>query len=53
MFVLCKYLADKYKLNRVIITSPDTDVAVIACYYFVESLSLDEFWMKTGTESKS
>ena len=53
MFVLCKYLADEYELDRVIITSPDTDVAVIACYHFVESLSLDEFWMKTGTGSKS
>ena len=49
MFVYCKYLATRYELSRIIISSPDTDVAVICCYQHVTSLSsLTELWFKTG-----
>ena len=53
MFVFCKYLLDNYNILRINISSPDTDVAVIACYQFVENLSLlDELWLKTGVGAK-
>ena len=40
MFVICKYMMDVYNEQRIFIASPDTDVAVIACYQFVDSLLL-------------
>ena len=53
MFVFCKYLLDNYNVLRIIISSPDTDVAVIACYQFVENLALlDELWLKAGVGAK-
>ena len=54
MFVLCKYLIDQYYTQRVIISSPDTDVAVISCYHYFTTFqtSLNELWFKTGTGNK-
>ena len=53
MFVFCKYMMEVYNVQRIIIASPDTDVAVIACYQFVDSLLLlRELWLKTGLGTK-
>ena len=42
-------MMDVYNVQRIIIASPDTDVAVIDCYQFVDSLLLlRELWLKTG-----
>ena len=51
MFVYCRYiLNNNSQLSRDIISSPDTDVAIISYYqYSVELNKLDEFWFKTGT----
>ena len=53
MFVFCKHLLEQYHLKRIIICSPDTDVAVICCYHHITTLStLDTLWFKTGTGNK-
>ena len=51
LFVYCRYILNNNpQISRVIIFSPDTDVAIITCYkYSVERNSQDEFWFKTGT----
>ena len=52
MFVFCKYMMNTHQIQRIIIASPDTDVAVIACYQFVTNLdSIQELWLKTGVGS--
>ena len=51
--MFCKYMMDVYNVQRIIIASPDTDVAVISCYQFVDSLLLlRELWLKTGLGTK-
>ena len=45
-----KFLCDNIRLNRVIIISPDTDVAVIFLHQSVTSrIILDAIWFKIGT----
>ena len=48
MFVYCHFALTENMLQRIIICSPDTDVAVICCYQFVTSLSVEQLWFKTG-----
>ena len=49
IFVYCKYLCQLNQIHRIVIESPDTDVAVICCYQLVTNLaSLSELWFKTG-----
>ena len=45
MLVCCRYiLNNNLQMGRVIISSPDRDVAIISCHqYSVELNSLDEF----------
>lgn len=52
MLVFCKMIAENHNIKRMIIQSPDTDVAVIACYHQVNTLNLKEFWFKTGRGAK-
>ena len=50
MFPYIKLLCDNISVNRVIIVSPGSDVAVIFLYQSVTNLTfLDELWFKTGT----
>ena len=49
IFVFVEYLVIHQDIDQIIIASPDTDVAVIACYQFATNLSLlSKFWLKTG-----
>ena len=49
MFVYAAYLCNSLDLHRVTILSPDTDVAVIACYQICHSLrNCQEVWFLTG-----
>ena len=48
MFVYVDYIAKTEDLQRIIIHSPDTDVAIIACYHFCSSLNISELWLKAG-----
>ena len=48
MFVYCHFALTENMLQRIIICSPDTDVAVICCYQFVTTLSVEQLWFKTG-----
>ena len=51
MFVYAKYHAD-HGAKQIIITSPDTDVAVLCCHHFHLSLhSCYQLWLRTGTGS--
>ena len=51
MFVYAKYHAD-HSAKRIIIASPDTDVAVLCCHHFHLSLrSCDQLWLRKGTGS--
>ena len=51
MFVYAKYHAD-HGAKRIIIASPDTDVAFLCCHHFHLSLrSCDQLWLRTGTGS--
>ena len=53
MFVFCKHLLEQYHVKRIIICSPDNDVAVICCYHHITTLStLDTLWFKTRTGNK-
>ena len=53
MFVISHYLYKHFRLDRMIISSPDTDVAVISCFHFVVNFdSLGELWFKTGVAEK-
>ena len=54
IFVFAEYLVNHHDIDQIIIASPDTNVAVIACYQFATNLSLlSKFWFKTGVGSKS
>ena len=51
MFMYAKYLAD-HGAKRIIITSPDTDVAVLYCHHLHLSLRrCDLLWLRIGTGS--
>ena len=53
MFAFIKFLSNTVQLKRVVINSPDTDVAVISLYHYVINLALlDSIWFKTGTGSR-
>ena len=46
-----KFLCDNIHLSRVIVVSPDSDVAVISLYQSVINLTfLDALWFRTGTD---
>ena len=50
MFPYIKLLCDNIRVNRIIIVSPGSDVAVISLYQSVTNLTfLDGLWFKTGT----
>ena len=50
MFANIKFLCDNIRMNRVIIVSSDSDVAVISLYQSVTNFTfLDALWFKTGT----
>ena len=50
MFPYIKLLCDTIRVNRIIIVSPGSDVAVISLYQSVTNLTfLDGLWFKTGT----
>ena len=50
MFPYIKLLCDNISVNRVIIVSPGSDVALICLYQSVTNLTfLDGLWFKTGT----
>ena len=54
MFVFTNYIIQRNQIERVIIQSPDTDVAVIRCYHFVTNLALlSKLWFKTGVGNKT
>ena len=49
IFVYASFLCNNRNLNRVIIMSPDTDVAVIACYQYYNAINTcTELWFLTG-----
>ena len=48
MLVFCKMIKECHQAERIVIHSPDTDVAVIACYHQLATLSMKELWFKTG-----
>lgn len=53
MFVYLHHASLSTNIKRIIINSPDTDVAVIACYQLATSFQhVPEMWFKTGTGSK-
>ena len=53
MFVYLHYVSLQCDITRIIINSPDTDIAVIACHHFASSFQhVREMWFKTGTGQK-
>ena len=53
MFVFAKYMITEYAIQRLIISSPDTDVFVLCCYHYYYSLQgCLEFFFKTGSQDK-
>ena len=54
MFGYSKYIIEHNQIERVVIHSPETDVAVICCFQFATSLAtLHEMWFKTGVGNKA
>ena len=51
MIVHARYAVEHKGVGRLIITSPDTDVAVL-CVFHNASLQNEEFWFHTGTGKK-
>ena len=51
MFIHAHYAAENENADRVIITSPDTDVAVL-CLFHCSTLNINELWFHTGTGKK-
>ena len=53
IFVYGHYTGKNYShITRMIIKSPDTDVAIIACYQAYNALNMfSEIWFETGTSS--
>ena len=53
MFVFAKFMLNEFATHRLIISSPDTDVAVLCCYHYYHSLQgCLELFFKTGTRDK-
>ena len=49
MLAYGKYIATEHPIKKMIISSPDTDVAVISCFQKTSCLeSMDEIWLKFG-----
>ena len=49
MFAYGKYIVTEHPIRKMIISSPDTDVAVISCFQKSSHLeSIDEMWLKSG-----
>ena len=49
MFAYGKYITTEHLIKKMIISSPDTDVAVISCFQKISCLeSMDEIWLKFG-----
>ena len=49
MFVYAAYLCNNQNRNRLIILSPDTDVIVISCCHYNNSINaISELWFLTG-----
>ena len=55
MFVYGHYIGRNYShITRLIIKSPDTDVAIISCYHLYNALQMfSELWFYTGTASNA
>ena len=51
MFIHAHYAAENENAGRVIITSPDTDVAVL-CLFHCSMLNISELWFYIGTGKK-
>lgn len=51
MIAFCKFLLSQ-SLERMIISSPDTDVLVICCYHKLCCLDIPEVWFKTGVSTR-
>ena len=50
---LPKFMLNEFATHRLIISSPDTDVAVLCCYHYYHSLQgCLELFFKTGTRDK-
>ena len=53
MFVFASHLVNNFGCSRIIISSPDTDVAGLCCYHFYNSLDAYlELYFKTGVKDK-
>ena len=49
IFAYEKYIATEHPIKKMIISSPDTDVAVMSCFLKISCLeSIDEIWLKPG-----
>ena len=49
MFAYGKYIATEHPIKKIIISSPDNDVAVISCFQKISCLEpIDEIWLKSG-----
>ena len=49
MFAYEKYIATEHPIKKMIIFSPDTNVAVMSCFLKISCLeSIDEIWLKPG-----
>ena len=51
MFIHAHYAAENENASRVIITSPDTDVAML-CLFHCSTLNINELWFHTGSGKK-
>ena len=51
MFIHAHYAAENENAGRAIITSPDTDVAVL-CLFHCSTLNINELWFHTGSGKK-
>ena len=50
MLLHCRF-ANEHGYNKIILCSPDTDVAILCCYHF-KIIGVNEFYFHTGTGSK-
>ena len=53
MFALAQHIIDEHQTQQLIVTSPDTDVLVVAWYQFMSELAtLNRLWLKTRIQEK-
>ena len=53
MFVFASYMVSEFGVQRIILSSPDTDVAVLCCFHFYKSMEgCLELFFKTGIREK-